>query len=256
MRMRNGLFLLLAVAPAAMSVEAEKPKLVAFRAEARVAIDANGKPTQVEASKDLPEAIKEYIEKRVSAWSFAPPQRDGRVSAGVTYVHLGACAIPVANGYSLAIDYKGNGPGYENAYGRLLPPRYPAAAQMAGQEAAINVTYIVEADGKATLESQDFTGTGRPTDPIRKAFEVAIRDWVRQLRHSPEELAGNPVRTRLTVPVIFTLGDNPREEWLAELRKEAEESNECKMASDQQPGLMPIALDSPFQLVLPAGQGG
>lgn len=247
------LFAWLLAAQVGMAAAADKPKLIAFKADARVMVDATGKPTQVEASRNLPEPIREYIEKRVSAWSFEPPQRDGQGGAGVTYVHLGACAAQIEEGYSLAIDYKGNGPGYGNDYGMRLPPRYPTAASVAGQEATIRVTYVVEADGRVKLEDREYVGDGRPSGHVRKAFDDAIRDWTKQLRYRPEELAGNPVRTRLTVPVDFKLSDNPRAASLAQFRQTAIDSDECRMASDQQQGLVPIAENSPFKLI---SQGG
>lgn len=89
--------------------EARRP--VAFTADARVELDASGKPTRIEASKDLPAAIRAEIERRVAAYTYSAPQRDGLSGPAVTYLSLGACAIPGADGgYRLGVDFKGNGP--------------------------------------------------------------------------------------------------------------------------------------------------
>ncbi len=253
MRKMLGVLLLAALPLHASADDAGKP--VIFRAEAKVTIDANGKPVSVEASKDLPDAIRAYIEKRVYAWSFQPPQLDGKAVGGMTYVHLGACAVPTAGGYSLAIDYKDNGPGYANDYGMLPPPRYPPNALRAGQVAAVKVTYVVETDGATTVESTEFLGHPPSNIGVRKDFSKAVSEWAAHLRYVPEQLDGKLVRTRLSVPLTFTLDGDQVPGYKAPehpYTKEYEYSHECRMASEQQKGPMPIAEDSPFKLL---GQG-
>lgn len=236
-----GLMLLMGTASAADPL--------AFRAEARVEVDAAGKPTKVEASPDLPDAVRGFIEAKVATWQFAPPSRDGVVGNGVTYLKLGACAVPVGNGYRIAVDYKGNGPRLAGK-SLLPPPRYPSDAVRAGIEADLIVHWIVEPNGTATLERTERTDGV----VLRKgdSFEIAIRDWIRTLRYEPEELAGERVRTRVTVPVDFRLHSSSGA-IKRELRERAEQSPECQMAASKlTQGLQPVAVDSPFK-VLNAG---
>lgn len=228
----------LLVSYAGMAADADKSKLITFKAQAKVTVDAAGKPTQVEASGDLPDAVRTYIERRVATWSFAPPQRGGQIGDGVTYVHLGACAIPTKDGYSLAIDYKNNGPGMVS----VPIPYYPPAAARAGVETTMNVTYVVEPNGRATFEKAKFTG------PKMRDFELLAKEWVKAMRYKPEEFDGQPVRTRITTPVDFKLGNVSKKE----LAKESPENQpECKAATE--PDLRPVAQDSPFKLI---SQGG
>lgn len=222
---------------------------VAFRAEARVELDATGRPTRIAASEDLPEAVRSHIERKVATWQFAPPSRDGVVSGGVTYLRLGACAMPVGNGYRIAVDYKGNGPRLAGK-SMLPPPRYPPEAQIAGLEADMVVNWIVEPDGRATFERIERKDdvVPRRADP----FDKAVRDWVATLRYEPEQLAGQPVRTRVSVPVEFKLGTGgfSRKAYKKELQEQANQSPECQMAASKlQQGLQPVAVDSPFMLI-------
>jgi len=220
---------------------------VAFRAEAKVEIDATGKPTKIEGSADLPEAVRTYIERTVATWQFAPPSRDGVPSNGITYLKLGACAVPVGNGYRLAVDFKGNGP---RLAGRsiLPPPHYPAAAMRAGEGAQMVVKWIVEPDGRATLEQIERTDGAKVKriDP----FDKPIREWVASLRYEPEQLAGVPVRTRVTVPVSFTMDGPDAGTYKQQLVEQAKQSPECQLAASKLlDGLQPVAVDSPFKLL-------
>jgi hypothetical protein len=53
-------------------------KVVTFSASVRIDVDATGKLVKIEASGDVPEAIRNYIEKRVATWQYAPPRKRGR----------------------------------------------------------------------------------------------------------------------------------------------------------------------------------
>ncbi|MBP3984115.1 TonB family protein [Pseudoxanthomonas helianthi] len=222
--------------------DASKP--VVFRAGARVAVDATGKPTSVQASEDLPDAVRGYIERRIAGWRFDVPQREGVPVGGVTYVVLGACAMPAKEGYRLGMDFKSNGPGLPKDW--LTPPRYPPNAARAGNEANMDVTYAVESDGNATLEEMKFRGA-RP--PAARDFDASVREWIARLRFEPEQVAGQPVRTRTTVPVDFSLGNatNGRRLRRAEKDETKGKSLECEAATGYE--YDQVVLDSPFKLI-------
>lgn len=232
-----------ALVAAFTSARAAEP--IAFSADARVEIDATGKPTKVEAAPELPEAIRSFIERKVATWHFAPPSRDGESGSGVTYLQLGACAMPEGNGYRMAIDYKGNGP-RRSGSGILFPPRYPPEAQRAGEEADLRVTWIVEPDGRATLEN--ILREDRPVTRKSDPFQRVVREWVASLRYEPEELAGRRLRTRVSVPVEFRLDARSAGATREQLLEQASQSTECRMAASKlQQGLQPVAVDSPFK---------
>ena len=57
------------------------PKPLSFRADAKVEVDSDGKLVKVEASPDLPEGVRRYIEQEVSKWTFKRNPREGGVEA-------------------------------------------------------------------------------------------------------------------------------------------------------------------------------
>jgi hypothetical protein len=230
-------------------------KLVAFRAEAKVTLDAAGKPLSIEPSQDLPASIREFIRQRVATWHFSPPEQNGVTGPAVTYLRLGACAIPQADGnYQLAVDFKDNGPLYANGP-MMRPPAYPKEALIRGVEAKAYVTYVVGVDGLATVEGIEYEDR---SNHRRDGIDSALRDWVRGMRYEPEQLAGRAVRTRLRVPVDFSLvgpEESARDLLREEIHQRAVKSEECRLAAgDAAPaeGLRPVALNSPVRLD-PAG---
>lgn len=240
-----------AAAAAAADEPAQKP--VAFRAEAKVTLDAAGKPLAVEASQDLPAPVRNFIEQRVATWHFSPPEQDGVTGPAVTFLTLGACALPTAeSGYRLAVDFKRNGPRYANGP-VFRGPGYPHEANVRGIGASMVVTYVVGTDGMATLEKLEYTDGQKHR---RDGFDEAIRAWLRDMRFEPEQLAGKPVRTRIETTVKFSVGPRgtSRDEIRRDLEAEAARSDECRLAAgDAEPGGMaPLALNSPVH-VEPAG---
>lgn len=231
--------------------DARRP--MAFSSQAKVTLDAAGHPLTIEPSADLPESVRAFIRQRVATWHFSPPEQDGVTGPAVTYVRLGACAFPEAGGgYRLGLDLKGNGPLYANGP-RLDPPRYPKEALMKRFAATAVVTFVIGIDGLATLEGIDYEEGGRHR---RDGFDAAMREWVQGMRYEPEQLAGHPVRTRMRVPVTFSI--EPRsfshEDFVEAERKKAADSEECRLAAGEAPpaGLQPVALDSPVR-IQPAG---
>ena len=126
---------LLGAAPVQAAEPAQaKADVVAFNASVRVEVDAAGKPVKVEASQDLPKPIREFVEKRVASWQYLPASINGVPQPATTYVGVSACAVPVAEGYRLGVDFNGNGP--RTASDRpLVGPMYPPLAQRSGTEA-------------------------------------------------------------------------------------------------------------------------
>lgn len=226
--------------------ENNNKKLITFKTYAKVSVDEHGRPTQVEAPKELPDPIRNYIERRIGSWSFAPPARDGKVSNGVTYVRLGACAVPAEGGYSLAIDYKSNGPGWpEGLFQR--GPRYPQNTAAVVSGAALKTTFVVEPDGSMTVEEIEWLS--REAGPVRKNFEKSVKEWLGGMRFLPEELDGKKLRTRASVVTEFTLTGGPIPGYgQVTVAGTGKKSGECKLATDGPRGMLPVAQDSPFKL--------
>lgn len=227
-------------------------KVVAFNASVRVDVDAIGKPVKVEAPQDLPAAIRSFIEKRVATWRYEPARHDGVAVPATTFVSVGACAIPTpaGDGYSLGLDFKGNGPGLVSANGQMPPPAYPRDLMRQGAQGVFNVTYTVQPDGSTHVDDvESMDGSKR----YLKSFRPALTAWIEQMQYQPEIVGGKHVPTRISFPVEFVLkkgGSHPawREHYLAELQARAIASNECKLATGTSFGPLPVALDSPVKV--------
>jgi hypothetical protein len=225
---------------------AEDPAPVAFRAEAKVELDATGKPTRIEASPDLPAAIRSYIERRVATWTFSPPARGDVTGTGVTYLSLGACAVPADGGYRLGLDFKHNGPRVATPNGRVPPIGFPAAAMRLASEVEADVHFFIESDGRATLKEIDYADR---REHRRDGFDETLRDWVDRMRFDPEYLAGQPLRSEATIHVNFLLDGKARSQVRQELLDTALDSRECRAAAGEPDGLTPVVLDSPIKVL-------
>lgn len=244
---------LLAQASAGAAEDAGKPRVVAFNANVRVEVDAAGKPLRVEAPADLPEAIRSFIEKRVASWQYEPAKQDGIPTSAVTFVQVGACALPVAEGFRLGLDFKGNGPAIVDAGPWFLPPpRYPQDMQRSGGEGSFQVSYSIQVDGTTKL------GAIKPLDvnAVRhlKGFRGALASWVEDLRYQPERVNGVPVVTEMSFPVDFSLRIGPsKRSYREELERHALMSKEC-IAASAPAGPLPVAQNSPVKVnPVPAG---
>lgn len=247
-------FSCLVAAPASAMEDAAKPGVVAFNASVRVEVDAAGKPVKVEAPADLPESIRAFIEKRVASWQYEPARQGGVPAAAVTFVKVGACAIPAANGYRMGLDFKGNGPAIVDPGPWFMrPPQYPRELQRAGAQGTFQVAYAIQPDGTTRLVSIEPIKTSTGSRHAR-AFKEAIASWIEGQRYQPEEVGGTPVATEMSFPVSFELKDGGnREVYRNELEARALASQECIAASGPS-GPLPIALDSPVKVIpTPAG---
>lgn len=246
MRKVWGIGLLLLALNASSAEPASKP--IHFRAHARVQLDAEGVPRQVEVDQKLPAVIRDAIAQRMAQWRFEPARVGEQPRAGATTVFVDACAVPEENGdMRLALDYGWNGPGY--ADGRYFPeaPRYPPNAARGAYEGDFRVVLQVGADGRASIE------TIEAREGQLSRFEQALRTWVATLRYVPEEIDGAAVATRIAIPVNFSMSDSRgAREYEREQREARQRSPECKAAMGEEADAAPqrpVVLDSPFKPV-------
>lgn len=241
---------LLAAVPG-LAAEAAERDVVTFAASVKVDVDAAGKPVKVEAPGDLPAEIRDHIEKRVASWQYQPARLEGVPQASTTYVSVNACAMPVAEGYRLGVDFDGNGP--RRAGDRALAsPVYPIQAEVGGTEADFTLILVVDDQGKARIdevERADISGrAGRAT------FRPELERWVKRIRFDPEIVAGKPVPGLVRMTVAFVLRDRgDRQALRNELQAKAMASRECQLASDGG-GIKPVALE-PAVTVIPRPAG-
>ena len=235
---------LLAFASAASGGD-EKSDAVRFYANARVVLDAQGVPQQVQANERLPPAVRSAIEQRVMQWRFEPARIDGVAKAGVTHVFLDACAVPAADGtMRMAMDYRSNGPGLAGGAVLVAPPRYPVEAARSNREGSFNVVMRIGADGRASVERiETVAGTAKP-------FDKALREWVAAMRYVPEEVDTAPISTQMSMLVDFELGAGSLKQAARERREQDAQSAGCRMAAGEGTDpRRPVVLDSPFRPV-------
>jgi hypothetical protein len=210
---------------------------------------------KVEAPGDLPEAIRGIIEKRVASWQYQPGKIEGVAQAATTYVAVNACAVPVAEGFRLGVDFDGNGPRVAGDQ-RLTPPMYPTIALRSGVEAEFKLILGIETDGSVAIdeiERADVSGHAAKA-AARNEFELELRRWVKTLRFDPEMVAGKPVREQVGLPVSFVVRDRVDRQALKEaLQAKAKASRECQLASGAS-DMKPAALQ-PAVAVIPAPAG-
>lgn len=227
-------------------------EVVAFRADARVELDANGKPMKVEASKDLPDAIRSFIEKRVRSYTFSPPERGGVRGPAVTFLQLGACAVPSPEGYRLGLDVKGNGPRIGRPDGRFWVMPYPHEALALRSEVTMTIVFFIEPDGRASLDTVQYSD-GK--SHLRDGFAALARDWVKLARFEPEQLAGQPLRSRAAITFNYTLSPQHARmggrtsEVVKPGPQQIRQSTECKIAAGETAEPEVIAEDSPTRVL-------
>jgi len=246
--------LLSLAASAADSPETRKQDVVAFEASVRVDVDAAGKPVKVEAPADLPVAIRGFIEKRVASWQYQAAKIEGVPQAATTYVDVNACAVPVADGYRLGLDFDGNGMRRAGDQ-RFKPPLYPVKAEINGTEAEIVLILDVREDGSARIEEvEKVEYSGRTAKEGRMAFRPALERWVKTIRFDPELVAGKPVAGKVRIPVSFSLRDEGDAKALrADLQAKSRASRECQIAAGEDAS-KPVAM-SPAVTVIPVPAG-
>ena len=217
--------------------------MVRFPASARVVLDAQGVPQQVQANERLPPAVRSAVEQHVMQWRFEPARIGGVAKAGVTHVSLDACAVPAPDGtMRMAMEYQSNGPGLAGGAMRVAPPRYPAEAAQVGRQGSFKVVMRIGADGRASVERID------RVSGIVKPFETALREWVAAMQYVPEEVDAVPISTQMSMLVDFRMGQRTDEQLAREKREKDAQSTGCRTAAGAvNDPRRPVVLDSPFK---------
>lgn len=211
-------------------------------------VDANGRITAIQVDTDVPANIADVLVSAVKHWEFVPATQDGHLVPAHTFIRAKLLAVPDNHGQDeLRLAFVGNGPRLDKTN---PTPRYPPDAARAGEQAFVFLDATVQPDGSVndmTVRSQ-FANS-----PVRPSFEHAVLTAAKDWHATAEQVDGQPVATRMRIPVNFTLGvqrltrEQANSLSTAAGRKEALASAEANpphtpFASDQ-----PVALDSPLQ---------
>lgn len=198
---------LLGGASASAANDAAPPKPLTFRAHARVEVDAAGNLAKVGVAKELPESVRRYVAQELAKWKFVQRPRDGEAGTTSTWLFLSACAVPDASGgYSMGLAYHGHGPRILRGEPLVITHGMGVVVSKYKMTGAMDVHFVVNADGTATLESIDGLDDTRGSNLLRTEVARMV-----ELNHfETEEIDGRPVATRQTLPLRFGPGSGHR----------------------------------------------
>ena len=186
---------LLAVAPVIMP----EAMLIKLRgndvAWGSVRLDVAGEPLTLTMEPGFSDRLRPYVETALKQWRFAPARKGGQaVPADVRVAfHFFPPMAPVPTQITPPRAV------------RQVPPIYPFVLRRSGIDGEVLVAFVVDAKGKVVnaialrSNSPDFN-------------QLAV-DAVLKWKFKPATVDGRPVRTRVTVPIVFNLteGDGQSE---------------------------------------------
>ena len=226
----------------AYATQAQLPILL--HAEVALDVDPEGRVAAVEISRGkVPAALIDRVDAAARQWRFQPLMRDGKAVNGRTYARMEICLVPNEDEYQVAIDYRGNGPGF-------LPPRNPKSTILPVRELARHgirlegkIRYRVGVDGRAVLEYAELS------DPeLKKKYGDIWRRqqslWMAEDRYRPEQINGVPVATLLEVATSEEWA--PSDERKRRRAEYAMGTQACRVAAGSASS-EPTAVDSPFR---------
>jgi TonB family protein len=223
----------------ALSAQAADNREMTYKVGADV--DAQGHVTDTQFDSDVPPALATTLAAAVKQWQFVPARRDGRPVPAHTFVFAKLQAIPDARGnYSLRISFDGNGPRLRKLN---VLPKYPRDARQLRQSAFLFLDATVRPDGRLADMTVSNRFEGWRTRP---SFEQAVLEAAKRWRAIPEQVDGQPVATRVRIPVNFYM------DFTAEQIRMLREVVRQQDAAETQPGIplpseQELALDSPLQ---------
>jgi hypothetical protein len=227
------------------------PDAALTHVQMRIEVDATGRVLSTEPTSDLPAPLADSLRQHVSAWQFEAPQQEGRAVGGTTFARMSVCAMADhgADSLSVSVGNWENGPGMDPRM--LRPSFFPAVLPklVALGRLEMEVVYEVGADGIAQVLS---VVTTPHVTRAHRELERAYRKWIGAMRFEPERIDGNPVATRMRMPVTFTWERASRMASRQEIeRKLIEASPTCQaLLQDRDTSERPqVALDSPFRAV-------
>ena len=192
----------------AVAAEVASPQPLAFRAQARIEVDAAGNLVKVGVIKDLPEPMRQQVAQQLARWTFSLHPREGaEAKTAATWLLLSACAVPAPDGaYSLGLGYHGHGPRIAGGGPWAITPAMGSVVSRYKLTGSVDVHFVVHPDGKSSLESVDGLDDSRGSQLLRTEIEHMV-----ELNHfEPEQIDGRPVATRQILTLRYGPGERSR----------------------------------------------
>lgn len=183
-----------------ISAAAEEPVEAWLRAD--IALDAEGKLTSIEwpDQKAKGKVLTDHLEKIIRTWEFEPGKREGTQAITKTRLSLNIeLEKNTQGGMEVTILHAHTGVGSNS----LPPPRYPRTPAMRGYSAELRLRLDIDEQGKV-VSSRVVQYEGDSQDKwIRADFENASQTAVQSWTFVPEQVAGQPLPSKVTMPILF-----------------------------------------------------
>lgn len=225
----------LAFAPALHAADA-RPRSVGFETEVRIDVGADGRVVDVGMDEKLPAVLHAPVRTHVAGWVFEAPKRNGVAVGGTTYAYLSGCAVDSSSGVSIAFSPAKNGPGH-GTRGMVGTSRFPLDRIPEPGRYVVTADYVVQPTGRVSVEA---VRTESPRNGSARSLEQAVSKWLRERRFLPEQVDGQPVATRMSLPITYTFGAAPSAQAKAD-------DAACTAAAAGRSDNEAVALDSPFR---------
>lgn len=163
---------------------------------ALLALDASGKVTDLQLL-DAPVApVEQAIRQQVKDWVFAPSKKDGRAVASRVQIGLPIRLRPAPEGNGVIVQV--DDPVFYRVSTAFAPvPEYPERSYERAHRGHLVAELDVSADGTVSdvrvIEQKTIDG-----DMLRSAVDT-LKTW----RFTLDEVDGQPVPTKVRVPVAF-----------------------------------------------------
>ncbi|MBY4597546.1 hypothetical protein K3217_18690 [bacterium BD-1] len=208
MKTTFSLVLLSLALPAFAARPAEAPPAKTEYYSAYVSVDASGRVTDAETLGNVPAPIRALLHDTARAVEFEPARKGGVAVPSRTALTLKMRFESAGNGTYLARmeGISSGAPAFDKR--RRVP--FPGIAASAGYGAGVLVRLSIGADGKVDMansgiERVALARNGKPSDDAarRESFEKAVLRAVAKWTFAVEEVDGQPLATRVLVPVSF-----------------------------------------------------
>lgn len=185
----------------ARGVPADEVKPITVHLSWRIAIDAQGHVTQIDAANKQPidkvPQIRARLEKEIRGWQFDTGSVNGRPAPTETGLHVTATLIPKdKDSLEIRVNQAGTGANLLNA----TTPKYPPNAVMKHETGQVVLRIGYDASGRVTSATLD---PGAPAAPLAlvKASITAAQTWA----FRPETVAGHAIAGYAITPFCYRI---------------------------------------------------
>ena len=206
MSLRKALLLAALVVIPSLSGAAEGARVERYSAQ--VAVDASGRVTDVELLGDVPAPFRGVLRQAAEGVEFEPARRDGEAVPSRTALTLAMRLEPDGTGrYAARLEeITGSTVALDDV--RRVP--YPRSAARDGYGAVVVALVAVQPDGRVDEAASGIhaIALARKGEAVQDpgnqaAFEKTVLRAIRKWRFAVEEVDGQPLATRVLVPVRF-----------------------------------------------------